>query len=235
MEVAGDDDRALLLLEVVPGTNGPVLSTGLVDDLLRVNSLFAGEADDGPHLWRQLIECSLVEGLDGYCEHRSLQAFSEQTRKLLDRIRATGRSVDWGSLPADDLVHYDFHLGNVLSVDGQQVSAIVDWDAVRTGDRLLDLAVLAFTSMWRADEQLVAAVWDHLHEMGDEQRRSAYLHHTVLRLVDWTIRHNNPSTAHRTIAAAEKAFASLECFFFFSCTCSFSKKATNDCGSYPAT
>jgi len=81
---------------------------------------------------------------------------------------------------------------------------------VKRPTRLLDLAILAFTSRWRAEGPVVARLWAEFFSIGDEQRCAVYMHHTVLRLVDWTIRHETPTVAQHTVAAAELALASLD-------------------------
>ncbi len=207
----GTTPRGVLLLQsVLPGKTNPPLSDALVRELLRINALQAGAADAAPGQWRQLMRSSLVEGLAGYCEHHPLAAFSDETRAQLQRIQSVGRAVDWNRLPADDLVHYDFHPANVMSEDGETVSGIVDWDGVMVGDRLLDVAMLSFTSMWRATEVILDCLWQAFFAMGDEDRRNVAMHHTVLRLVDWTIRHDTRDVAMRTIRAGQRAFASLD-------------------------
>jgi hypothetical protein len=70
----------------------------------------------------------------GFCLHEPLRAFGPKTAALLERVHAVGeRHGD--HLVGDDIVHYDYHPGNVL-VDPDRpdvVSWVVDWGGVRPG------------------------------------------------------------------------------------------------------
>jgi thiamine kinase-like enzyme len=202
-------EGVLLVLEHLPGDADPPITPALITQLLELNDLQADMAD-GPHEpWQELMQQPLVEGLEGYCEHGSLREFSDESRALLERIRSVGHALDGNALPASDLVHYDFHPANVLAVQGR-VTGIVDWDAVRPGDRLLDIAMLTFTCSWRAQAPAMELLWSALLAQGDAQRRSVAMHHTVLRLVDWYIRHNSPREARRVIDVADDALRRLD-------------------------
>lgn len=200
----------LIVQAFLPGQAGSPLSLPMVEELLDFNSRQAGLADEPPQAWRALMRESLTDGLAGYCEHASLRDFNSDSAHLLARIRSVGLDSALDQLPADDLVHYDMHPANVLSVDGRTVSGIVDWDAVRTGDRHFDITMLTFTSMWRPEQDVIERLWSEFLTRGDDTRRAVMLHHTVLRLVDWMIRHADAGVAGRTIAAGQRALNSLD-------------------------
>jgi hypothetical protein len=209
--VARDGEDVLLLLDYLPGRSDPPLSSDLIDQLLDIVGYEAGLADSSPAAWRELIGTSLSVGLSGYCEHGSLFTFSDASRALLARVRRVGADPAGTRLLAPDLVHYDLHPDNVLSVDGRRVSGIIDWDAVRTGDRALDLALLAFSISWRtADSGLLEQVWKAFLSTSTHDARVIYMHHVALRLVDWIIRHGNTPGPERTIELAAWALAVTE-------------------------
>lgn len=193
--------NVLLIHDYLPGRSDPELTPGLVTDLVDVVKREAGLADDSAAEWSTHIEASLTVGLDGYNEHRSLQTFSADSRALLRRVRQVGRDRAVGQLRAPDLVHYDLHSVNVISADGHSLSGIIDWDAVRAGDRALDLANLAFTSLWKtSDPAVYEQLWHAFLSSSSHDARVVYLHHVVLRQIDWVIRHPGlPPGPERTI------------------------------------
>jgi hypothetical protein len=170
----------------------------------QLRGLGSGPAED----WQSLMRLSLTEGLEGYCEHGSLAAFSDDSRSLLRQVLGAAGNIEWESLPADDVVHYDFHPGNIL-VSDDTVTGIVDWDGCRSGDGLLDLVALAFCSTWTAEDEVLDRLWAEVFAGGDEQRRSVAVHHIVLRLADWCIRYGSADHAHLVVANGQVALRSL--------------------------
>ena len=112
-------------------------------------------------------------------------------RSLIGRIEAFGRTLDGDDFVGHDVVHWDFHPGNLL-VDAGGLSAVVDTDFAIVGDAAFDLVMLALTSVALECEasvrlRLFAEAFGHL----DELRAQAYLAHLFVRLIDWPIRRNN--------------------------------------------
>jgi len=209
--VVTDGADVMLVHDYLPGRSDPALTSPLVEHLIDIVGREAGLADESAEHWPELIRTSLTDGFAGYCEHGSLQTFSEGSQALLDRVRRVGRDPVVRRLPAPDLVHYDLHTGNVLSDDELRVSGLIDWDGVRAGDRVLDLANLTFTSTWKtADADVLARLWDAFLSSGTHDSRVVYMHHVVLRQVDWTIRHDVNPGPRRTIELASWALAVTE-------------------------
>lgn len=199
----------LLIHDYLPGRADPVLTAPLIDNLVDIVEREAGLADDSAGEWSDLIQTCLTVGIAGYYEHDSLAQFSDGTRALLQRIRSAGRDPSAGRLPAPDLVHFDLHTVNVLSDHNRRVSGIIDWDGVRAGDRALDLAKLAFTSLWKtSDSSLHEQIWNAFLSSSSHDARVIYMHHIALGQVDWVIRHPTlaPGPA-RTIELARWALA----------------------------
>ncbi|WP_156251456.1 phosphotransferase [Pseudactinotalea terrae] len=65
--------------------------------------------------------------------HESLERYAGRTRDLLSRVQEAGREVD--RLEGEDLVHLDYHPGNVLVGSDGRVTAIIDGDGWARGDR----------------------------------------------------------------------------------------------------
>lgn len=210
--IAEHGDDVLLIHDYMPGRVDPALTCSLLDDLVRIVECEAGLADESARDWSPLLQSSLTDGLDGYCEHHSLQTFSDASRALLQRIRQVGDDPSVGQLLAQDLVHYDLHSVNVVSDDGRHVSGIIDWDGVRAGDRCFDLANLAFTSLWKtSDAALYEQIWSAFLAASTHDSRVIYMHHVVLRQVDWVIRHPGlPPGPARTMQLAAWALGVTE-------------------------
>ena len=187
--VVEDRDRTFVLQALVPGRPLDALSHALLDDLLALDPLRRGLGADGADGdWTEHLVETLVTGGDNYCVHASLREFDDRTARLLDRIEALGRALDPADFVADDIIHWDFHCGNLLQVDGR-LSAVVDNDFVTVGDGRFDLVALAMSAREvpcddGVRERLDAAAFDGLEPV----RRDAYVAHLLLRILDWAIR-----------------------------------------------
>ncbi|WP_420110940.1 aminoglycoside phosphotransferase family protein [Pseudactinotalea sp.] len=128
----------------------------------------------------------------GFCLHESLAGYDDRTRALLRRVREIGQHID--HLDGDDLVHLDFHPGNVLVDADGRLTGIVDWDGWGRGDRWFSIEVLAFDlARRRTDAAVRAHVDERLLEAVRADRLLAYRAHLALRQVDWSIRHHSPA------------------------------------------
>jgi aminoglycoside phosphotransferase len=183
--VAAHGEDVLLIHDYLPGRSDPALSAALIDDLIDIIGREAGLADDSAPHWPELIRTSLAIGQ----RHRTLQRYSQATRGLLERVCRVGHDPSVGQLTARDLVHFDLHTGQLVSDDGRRVSGIIDWDGVRSGDRSLDLANIAFTSLWKtSDAGLHEQIWDAFLSSGTHDSRVVYIHLVALAQVDVVIR-----------------------------------------------
>ncbi len=167
----------------------------VLDQLLELNELQAGRAVIGPHDWPRLLVRSVLEGEQAYMVLESLRAHSDASRALLARCQEVVRRHAGASTTTDDVVHWDFHPENILAT-ADRVTAVIDWDATTSGDRLFDLATLLyFTPNCRR-------VRDYVVERVGEGVLSAYLAHMCVREADWCIRLCDAATAERALAYA---------------------------------
>jgi aminoglycoside phosphotransferase (APT) family kinase protein len=222
---AGGLDRALALMDVARGAGLPVPRVQAViplpaGDVVIVQERAAGvpvPTPPGPALIDHVIELtdrrrgllhghppageatslSLSGDGPGYCLHGPLAEHDHRTRALLERIEAIGADPGADALRGDDLVHFDYHLGNVLTDarDADRVTAIVDWGGARGGDVALDLAVLAFDLTRRAPA-LAARVERRLLETTTSADVRRIWAHVALRMVDWSLRHHPEHLDH---------------------------------------
>jgi len=170
--------------------DGVVLAR-LLPELLRLNDAQA-DLGTGPRAWPGLLTGTLTTGGDGYCLHSTLAARPD-TSGLLPILRRIGDRCRPAIPAADDFVHYDFTLANLLT-DGATVTGVIDINPpVLAGERAFDLATLLFYLYGHDDlrDQLSA----RLLELAGPQAAHAYLAHMVLRQLDWSLRHHPAAPA----------------------------------------
>jgi len=178
----------LVLQEFMPGAASDHVPATLIDDLVAHNELQAHLPGSGSG-WNEYLRASLSVGLDGYCQHSSLEQHSAATRRLLERIHEAGRALGDVILEERDVVHLDFHHRNALANAGR-LCAVIDCNGYRPGDRVFDLVTLAFCLA--VAERPAAAeqrLWETINRMRDRVIVNAYVAHQALRRVDWSIRY----------------------------------------------
>lgn len=213
--LCGVGDVLVLAQELLPGAADPQITPRLANQLLALGHRASGLGASDPSAstasteFRHRIRRSLLTGLDGYCEHASLEAHSDATRAILQRSRRLGAALDADQLPADDLIHGDFHTANLLALD-DSLSGVVDWESVTVGDWLFDLARLTFTAMRRPDAEALRQLWAPLLDPAVRFRAEAYTAHTAIIVIDWRLTRREPGAADYAIRAATAAFASFD-------------------------
>jgi thiamine kinase-like enzyme len=90
-----------------------------------------------------------------------------------------------------DIVHYDFSPANLLLNEQQRVVGVVDWEGVRVGDRLFDLATQLFYAP--SDGAVLRRLRRAALERGRRGVLGIYLCHLIVRQVDFSIRHHRPA------------------------------------------
>jgi aminoglycoside phosphotransferase (APT) family kinase protein len=199
--VADDlDGVTVMLQEYIAGKVTDEVSDDVITTLLSLNALQkeAGTAADDD--WTTYIAGSLLNGCDGYCEHKSLREYDRRTAALLETVHAVGEAIE--SLPSGDVVHADFHHRNVLVADGA-VSAVIDWEGCRSGDSVFDLVTLAFgLTVAQVSSKARDQVWEAVRRRAVPDVRRAYVAHMALRQVDWSIRHRTPQDVDHWLRAS---------------------------------
>jgi hypothetical protein len=193
------DGVRVIVQERLPGEPPAEPDARLVMQMLAVNDklagVLAGSADLRP------AELHLTGDGPGFCLHEPLAAYSDRTRRLLDRIHEAGATGS--QMIGDDLTHMDFHPGNVLISDGR-LTGVVDWDGATRGDRHFDLVTLRFWLAGTAPRLLLPV--DTRLSLVPPGRRLRYWAHNALRMVDWAIRHHDAAAVQRWLSVAESGF-----------------------------
>ncbi len=187
--IARAGERHVVIQERLPGLVPDLVDQRLVRGMIMATDGWAGllaEHDDRP------ASLYLAESGPGFCLHESLQHYDDRTRRMLGRIREIGRSGP-GVIIGDDLVHLDYHAGNVLVDDGGRLTGIIDWDGWAKGDRWFAITVLSYDLAWRGELALVRPIEELITAEVPADRLRSYRAHLALRQVDWVIRHHGPA------------------------------------------
>jgi aminoglycoside phosphotransferase (APT) family kinase protein len=184
--------------ERLPGTLPERVDDRLVDGLRGLNRRMAGLLADRADL--PPVPLHLTRGGPGFCLHEPLAGYDRRTARLLAAVREIGAARDVADGP--DLVHLDFHPGNVLVHEGR-ISGVVDWDGAGRGDGRLDLVTLRFDLALRSPRH-GDALAEELRAAVPPDRLRAYQAHMALRLVDWAIRHHGAEEVAFWLDVAER-------------------------------
>lgn len=190
------DGAIAVVQEQIIGATPKHVTVELVDQLIDVTECLRHVVTETEYAGTSMPLHLRSDG-PGFCLHGPLRNFNSTTSALLDKIEASVDKDD-DQLEAIDVVHFDFHVGNVL-VDPQtpgRIAAVVDWGGAAPGRVELDLAILAFDLTRRAPGRVQQRVEQHLLKNADEQTIRKVWAHASLRLLDWTIRHHPKDIDH---------------------------------------
>ncbi|MFF2324622.1 MULTISPECIES: phosphotransferase [unclassified Streptomyces] len=200
-ELAVQVDHAVVLVqELLPGTPMESLDHHGLDQALALNASQAGLLADRRDV--PSMHLYLLDDGPGYCLHEPLRRHSRRSGALEHRITTLGTRHP-RQLLGDDVVHQDFHHGNVLALDGS-VTGVIDWDGAGRGDHRFDLVTLRFGL--HASEQapgVTSRLDAVLDGLPDEILRPSWAHMS-LRMVDWAIRHFPPGEVEHWLDLAEQ-------------------------------
>jgi hypothetical protein len=197
------DGARVIIQERLPGTPPDNVDAALIAQMIAVTDRLAGLLADRPD--PKPADLYLTGDGPGFCLHEPLAAHSRRSARLLDWIHQVGAATGSAML-GDDLVHFDFHPGNVL-VDQGRLTGVVDWDGATRGDRHLDLVTLRFMLTGQAP-RLTGPIDERLSAISVRRRR-AYWAHMSLRQVDWSIRHHDNATVEHWLDVAESGIIAV--------------------------
>jgi aminoglycoside phosphotransferase (APT) family kinase protein len=194
------------LIEWLPGRSHQPLTASTFQQVIQLNHLQRSLAINQNPAWIEDMVSSVLDGCDGYCEVDTLRQHSERTRDLLQTLQSWAQNARDVEVDGTDIVHYDFHPGNILIAD-ESITSVIDWTGSCAGDATFDLCTLLF---YCYDEQ----PWSDLlmrEILGQTEIQALrlYLSHMILRQVDWSIRHHNPSTVDHYLNRAYRILADI--------------------------
>ena len=205
-------DRIAMVQERLPGERPSRVDLTLVQELVAIAGRGAELLRGRPDV--PAVDLHLLRSGPGFCLHQTLAQYDDRTRRLLDLVRRIGTASPH-RMVGDDLVHMDFHPGNVLVDRTGAVTGIVDWDGAGRGDHRFALVTLRFDlAVPGVDAQdrsarSAAARWldNRIDDLFDDATLRAYWAHMGLRQVDWAIRHHGPDDVDRWLTVAASRLA----------------------------
>jgi thiamine kinase-like enzyme len=195
----------LVLQTFMAGHPIRTFTSSLAGELLALHRRRLGlGAGRSGNAWAERLIRTLVVGGRGYCRHESLRRYDARTASLVEEIEGFGARLSPNDFVGHDIVHWDLHLGNVLAQDGE-LSAIVDTDYCVVGDAAFDLVTLALCSgvvpcASGVRRDLFRQALDPLPPL----RRTAYLGHLFVRVLDWPIRRGSADEVEFWLAQVER-------------------------------
>ncbi len=204
--------RVAVVQERLPGELPSRVDLALVENLASIAGRGAGLLRGRPDV--PAVELYLLRSGPGFCMHQTLARYDDRTRRLLGLVRSIGAGYAH-RMSGDDLVHTDFHPGNVLVDRTGAVTGVVDWDGAGRGDHRFALVTLRFDlAVPGVDAQdrsarSAAARWldNRIDDLLDAATLRTYWAHMGLRLVDWAIRHHGPDEVDRWLTVAASRLA----------------------------
>ena len=184
------DGIAFYVQEKLPGSPSDELDEDQLEQLIELVDLHAGAArglssPGGTLPWGEQIVRDLADPGHWTPRKQALVAYSPRAADLVAAIERQAGRLDLARLPADDVVHGDFGLGNMLFHAGG-LSGVIDWDGWRPGDRRADLVTLWFALRIGTDQTRAStALRRHLRRIMEPELLWAYSAHNVLRTLGW--------------------------------------------------
>lgn len=146
--------------ELVAGTHRDCVDTIVVEDALRVVHLQAGIAPVMENNWTAYDRGVVYEDTSG--AFTKIAAFSETGKELIGILKQNLEPFRDVLIPDNDIVHGDFHNGNIL-MEGDKITGLIDAESIGRGSRFHDIAglvtfVVLFNGEHAALEPLLAYV-----------------------------------------------------------------------------
>ena len=162
--------------------------------LLELNDLQRDAARGIANRWPELLIESITRGFGDWCVLESLARYSAETASMLRELQTMAIGLDLSGLATHDAVHFDFNGSNILVSEGV-VTAVIDCEGFRPGDRAFDLVTLLFYEYLNPSAR--RALGDRLRAITSEAALKLYFAHMVVRQLDWSIRkHPQPAIDH---------------------------------------
>lgn len=189
------------LIEFQVGVADCPLTPAAIDQLIRHNRLQQRQAPDSNAHWVEQMIHSVDVGCDNFCNPESLRDYSSETRELLNAIQGFARTATGIRTELSDIVHFDFHPGNILTRNGS-VASVIDWTGTCVGDATFDLATLLYY-IYENEPHRVQLSNEILARVEAPVLR-LYLSHIMLRQLNWSIRHHDSATIERHLARSQR-------------------------------
>jgi Phosphotransferase enzyme family len=203
--------------QALPGRPMLIANAETVNQLVAFNDLhvdrggWLADAFPARPTWAEEVVRAVTDGYaeHDYCVLESLTTYSVTTAELLEVLQTfvTHCADLVAASKAQDIVHFDFSTANVLLAGGRVVG-VVDWEGVRAGDRLFDLATLLFYTV--PVPEVHERLWKLALERGRPGVLGVYLAHMIVRQIDFSIRHHGAAAVNHWLTYARDLVARME-------------------------
>lgn len=202
------------LMDFVDATPAPVLTPSLVEQLMEIAELQAGQAteahDHWSYTWRLATGREWGHDLDPGLSRAvaRLPGYSSEVSDLVERLRPMCANVP-PPQEAPDMVHADFKPDNVLVRDGVVV-AVLDIGNAGSGTRATDLITLQWYTFEDPLDSARRRLWTRIIDLvGWEGAAVLTATHILLRL-EWPIRRGDHDVVPGVIERGYRALDELK-------------------------
>ena len=194
---ADADGRRYTVQELASGAPLGTLSPETVEVMLALNARHADVHIPTTQDWARYAYATVFDGESGWAE--TMRTHSTESAALWRALLEMVEPYRGVKLCDGDLVHSDFHEGQVLMEHGE-VSAVVDFENAGKGTRVQDLMTLLMYAYFddligkpvvRADE-VRRRIWDYALEVRGPGEMAICMVSGIIGMVEWSVRHNDP-------------------------------------------
>ena len=192
---------------MIPGrAMGGVLDARYSARVLALNEMQTGAGASLSGDWPARLVESVLKGFQEWCVLDTLRTYSAETAAMLSQAQDHARAAEGLRFELRDAVHFDFNPQNIL-VESGEVTAVIDWEGCRAGDRAFDLATLLFYSYDQPETRV--RLWERMREIAVARASALYLSHMIVRQVDWSIRRHPAPAAEQYLGIARHILRDL--------------------------
>jgi phosphotransferase family enzyme len=211
--VGGTATHVWHLIDFVDAAPAAELTPSLVEQLMQINELQAGQAcepyDHWSYSWRlatgQEFGQDLAPGLSRAVA--GLSGYSPVVSALIERLRLACANVPPPS-EAPDMVHADFSHRNVLVRDGAVV-AVVDIGNAGSGTRATDLGTLQWYTFKDPLDDARRRLWTRILDLVGWEQAAVVTATQILTQLEFPIRHRRHDLVPAVIARSHRALDEL--------------------------
>jgi hypothetical protein len=201
------------LMDFVDATPAPELTPSIVEQLMEIAELQAGQAteshDHWSYTWRLATGQEYGQDLDPGLSRAvaGLPGYSSEVSSLVDRLRIVSANIA-PPQEAPDMVHADFKPDNVLVRDGAVV-AVLDVGNAGSGTRATDLMTLQWYTFEDPLDSARRRLWTRIIDLiGWEGAAVMTAAHILLRL-EWPIRQGSHEVVPEVVKRGRRALDEL--------------------------
>ena len=186
--------RRYTVQELAPGTLLGTLSPETVEVMLELNERHADVHIPTTQDWARYVYATVYEGDSGWAE--TMRTHSRESAALWESFARAAEPYRGQPLWDGDLVHSDFHEGQVL-VEGGRVSAVVDFENAGKGTRVQDLMTLLMYAYCdelvgkpiTGAEEVRRRIWEHSLGVRGAGEVVVCMASNILGMVEWSVGH----------------------------------------------